>query len=503
MNRHVPGCAPLWVALATFALLTAAVPARAETSISPAPPNTTVAGEIDLAVVGENSNPFETAPGLAPIDANRAVAAARMPPAPTPPIALAADPAPVVTNPAVANLWDRVRAGFTMPDLEGPLVDTQANWYAARPELVKTIAERSHRYLFHIVQELEKRGMPTELALLPMVESAFNPLAYSRAHASGLWQFIPATGKTYNLPQNWWFDARRDIVASTTAALDYLQTIYEMHGHWHLALASYNWGENAVGRAIERNQRLGRPTDYASLPMPAETRWYVPKLQALKNILMNPAAHGIELEPIANAPYFANVTLTRDIDLRVAAKLAEVPLDEIVALNAGHNRPVVSSAQAATLVLPAASVERFTANFAAREKPLTNWRTYSAQRGERIESIAAAHGITIDRLRKVNSIRGAGRLQESADLLVPTSGGLTEPLPLLGVTPVAISAEMPHAPARRGGAKSGVRLSSPLQASTTSKRGKTATPAAKIVRTAAPAPRKPVAKPLAPKKTRG
>src|SRR6185503_8935706 len=182
------------------------------------------------------------------------------------------------------DLWQRIRIGFSMPNLDSPLVDEKVAYYAARPEYLKRMFERSRRYLHHIVEELERRGMPTELALLPMVESAFNPLAYSRAHASGLWQFIPGTGKRYELAQNWWFDARRDIVASTSAALDYLTDVYEMHGHWHLALASYNWGEGAVARAIAKNRAAGLPADYLSLTMPAETRHYVPKLQALKNI---------------------------------------------------------------------------------------------------------------------------------------------------------------------------------------------------------------------------
>ena len=163
--------------------------------------------------------------------------------------------------------------------------------YAARPEYLQRIFERSKLYLYHIVEEIEKRGLPTELALLPMVESAFNPMAYSRAHASGLWQFIPGTGKRFELEQNWWYDGRRDIVDSTNAALDYLTKLYEMHGDWHLALASYNWGENAV-RARHRaaTRPRGKPTDYASLRMPTETRHYIPKLQALKNIIANPAA---------------------------------------------------------------------------------------------------------------------------------------------------------------------------------------------------------------------
>lgn len=334
--------------------------------------------------------------------------------------------APLDLTARTANLWDRIRAGFSMQDLATPLVAERQAWYAARPAQIRIMAERSRRYLFHIVEELEKRGLPTELALLPMVESAFNPMAYSRAQASGLWQFIPSTGRSYNLSQNWWYDGRRDIVASTTAALEYLQNIYTMHGDWHLALASYNWGEYAVARAVERNRRMDLPTDYASLPMPEETRHYVPKLQALKNIILNPQAHGIELEPIPNAPYFATVTLTRDIDLKVAARFAEMPIDEMIALNPAHNRPVVSSARAPTLVLPADRLDRFLANLASTDRPLSNWRTITAQRGDRIDRIAAAHGVPVDLLRLANGIRGNGRLPAETPLLIPVAGTKVE-----------------------------------------------------------------------------
>jgi membrane-bound lytic murein transglycosylase D len=237
---------------------------------------------------------------------------------------------------APGDLWIRIRAGFAIPDLVSPVVVQRQAWYAQRPEQLRIFVDRSRKYLFHIVEALERRGMPTELALLPMVESAYNPMAYSRAHASGLWQFIPSTGRNYNLDQNFWYDARRDILASTNAALDYLQSLYDMFGDWHLALAAYNMGENGVQRAIDRNRAQRKPTDYQSIPMPRETRAYVPSLQALKNIVANPAAAGIQLDPIPNAPYFVTVTLTRDIDLRIAAKLAEMPVEELVSLNPAH-----------------------------------------------------------------------------------------------------------------------------------------------------------------------
>jgi len=320
------------------------------------------------------------------------------------------------------DLWERIRTGFGMRDLSGPLVLDRQIWYASRPSLIKNMLQRSRRYLYHIVEELERRGMPSELALLPMVESAFNPMAYSRAKASGLWQFIPSTGRTYNLKQNWWIDARRDVVASTAAALDYLQFLYEMHGDWHLALASYNWGENSVTRAIARNKASARPTDYLSLRMPAETRYYVPKLQALKNIVSNPAAFGIDLDPIPNKPYFVTVEKKQDIDIRTAAKLADLSIEELIALNPAYNRPVVTAAQSQTLVLPADRADTFRTNLENHDKPLSSWRTYTLNPGERLARVAARHGITLARLRQVNGIGARSGVRAGQQILVPVKG---------------------------------------------------------------------------------
>lgn len=330
------------------------------------------------------------------------------------------------------NLWQRIREGFAMPNLESPVVVRQQAAYARNPDQISKMVERSRRYLFYIVEEIERRGMPTELALLPMVESAFNPMAYSRAHASGLWQFIPSTGKNYKLEQNWWYDDRRDILASTNAALDYLQNLYRMHGDWHLALASYNLGENGVARAVQRNQARGKPTDFSSLRMPRETRNYVPRLQALKNIIADPAQFGVELEPIPDAPYFVTIALTRDIDLRVAASLAEMPVEELIALNPGHNRPVVSTAVAPTLVLPADRADLFVHNLDGHAEPLSSWQTYTFKRGDRLAKIAAAHGISEARLRQVNGLGRYSSVKPGHDLLVPAEGANVgkEPLPL-------------------------------------------------------------------------
>ncbi len=203
------------------------------------------------------------------------------------------DNAPVPTvqplsPPPMRDLWERIRLGFKMPNLETKLADDRTRWYASQPDYFARMTQRSSRYLFHIVEEIERRGMPTELALLPFVESAFVPEAFSTAKAAGLWQFIPSTGRNYDLEQNMWKDERRDVVESTRAALDYLEKLHEMFGDWHLALASYNWGEGAVSRAIAKNRRAGKPTRYTDLKMPKETQYYVPKLQAVKNIVAEP-----------------------------------------------------------------------------------------------------------------------------------------------------------------------------------------------------------------------
>ena len=338
------------------------------------------------------------------------------------------------------DLWQRIRDGFAMPDLDGALVARQTAWYAARPDYLKRTFERSRLYLYHIVDELEKRGLPTELALLPMVESSFNPMAYSRAHASGLWQFIPGTGKRYELAQNWWYDGRRDIVASTSAALDYLNDVYEMHGDWQLALASYNWGEHAVARALEKNRAAGLPLDYASLSMPAETRQYVPKLQALKNIIANPGPFGIDLDPIPNQPYFTTVTKTRDIDVRLAAKLAEMPVEEFVALNPGFNRPLIPVAVNPRIVLPADRVEAFHANLQKHDdKALVSWQAYTPKKGDSLESIARKHHISLAQLKEVNGIAPRVRAMPAL-LVVPANSGVNlGRLPIMYAPPIPVA----------------------------------------------------------------
>jgi membrane-bound lytic murein transglycosylase D len=336
------------------------------------------------------------------------------------------------------DLWGRIRGGFAIADLASPLVGVRERWYASQPEYLKRMVERSKLYLYYIVEEVEKRGMPTEIALLPMVESAFNPMAYSRSHASGLWQFIPSTGKTFKLSQNWWADSRRDVVASTNAALDYLQALYELHGDWHLALASYNFGENGVARAIERNRAKGLPTDYQSLKMPPETRGYVPKLQALKNIISNPEAFGVSFEPIPNEPYFVTVPTPSAIDIRLAATFAEMSVDELIALNPALNRPMISGPHTQTLVLPADRMDAFRRNLDAYDQPLTSWQPYTMKGGDSLDRLAAKHAIALSKLKLANGITSRTKVGPGSQLLLPLkgSGVGAEPLPTVFRPPV-------------------------------------------------------------------
>jgi len=266
----------------------------------------------------------------------------------------AGDPAieKLLTRPS--DLWERLRQGFAIPDLDSPLVAVHEGWYAARPELLRGILGRARRYLHFIVEEVERRGLPMELALLPAVESGFNPMALSSAQASGLWQFIPGTGSRYKLEQTARFDARRDVLASTGAALDYLQSLHGLHHDWHLALASYNWGENSVLRAVERRDARGtRGGGFTGLVMPEETRNYVPRLMALRNIVLEPEKFGLDLGDLPDEPYFSRVPLDFDLDLRLASRLADVPYEDLLALNPGYKRPLAAGAVRSELVVPA------------------------------------------------------------------------------------------------------------------------------------------------------
>ncbi len=320
------------------------------------------------------------------------------------------------------DIWERIRGGFAMTELNREEVRHSEDFYVSRPHYMRRVIERSKRYLFHIMEEVEKRGMPAEIALLPIIESAFNPKAHSHSDASGIWQLIPSTGKNYGLQQNWWYDERRDIVAATSAALDYLKKLHGMFGDWKLVLASYNWGEGAVGRALIRNRNNGLPADFNNITLPPETRNFVQRLSAVKNIISNPAAFGIELASIPDQPYFEKIAATRHIDMKLAAKLANIPLDEFKALNPAHNRPVINVDSSRTLLLPADNVEVFAENLKNHDKPLVSWQAYRAKNGETLEKIATQYGISIQRLKDINDIGGQAGVAPGQMLLVPING---------------------------------------------------------------------------------
>jgi membrane-bound lytic murein transglycosylase D len=320
------------------------------------------------------------------------------------------------------DLWQRIKNGYAMPDSTSALTTKHEEWYSSRPDYVQRMVERSQRYLFHIVEEVEKRGMPTEIALLPMIESAYNPKAYSKSSASGIWQFIPSTGKHFGLKQNWWVDNRRNITMATDAALTYLQKLHAMFGAWDLALAAYNAGEGTVGRAIERNRKLGLPTDYESLNLSDETKNYVPKLQAVKNLMTDPSNYGLKIPTIANTPYFAKVSAPARIDTHLVAKLAEINHEEFLALNPSYDRPLINSdRENLELLLPIMAAQTFRTNLANYEKPLVNWQTYQAKRGESMDKIANKFGMNLAQLRDVNDLSSQAKMKKSTTILVPKS----------------------------------------------------------------------------------
>ncbi len=324
-----------------------------------------------------------------------------------------------------ADLWERIRRGFAIPNLETELVRDREQWYAARPEYMVRMTERSRKYLFHIVEELERRDMPTELALLPFIESAFNPQAVSSAKAAGMWQFMPATGTYFDLKQNAFRDDRRAVLESTRAALDYLQKLYRMFGDWELALAAYNWGEGSVSRALARNKAAGLGLTYTDLNMPTETRYYVPKLQAVKNIVASPQNFRVRLPDIGNHPFFDTVPITRDIDVALAAQLAEVSVEDFKALNPSIHRPVIMAAGTPQILLPWDNAAIFERNLNAYSGArLASWTAWVAPSTMKAGDAARRVGMNEDEFRSVNSIPPNMLIKVGSSLLVTRSGQL-------------------------------------------------------------------------------
>lgn len=320
------------------------------------------------------------------------------------------------------DLWDRIRDGFRLPEADQPAVRQQLSYFAARGDYMQRVAERAQPYLFHIVERIDERDLPMELALLPVVESAFRAFAYSHGRAAGIWQFVPATGRHYGLEQNWWYDGRRDVIAATDAALDYLERLAEMFdGDWLLAVAAYNAGEGRVLRAVERNEAAGRGTDFWSLDLPRETRHYVPRLLALRDLVQAPEVHGVSIPSIPNEPHIATVTLEHQIDLALAAELAGITVEELYRLNPGYNRWATAPDGPHRLVLPRERAERF--RNAVAERPPESWMRWERHRvqpGESLIAIAERYHVTVDALRDANDLSGA-LIRAGQHLLVPVA----------------------------------------------------------------------------------
>ncbi len=367
--------------------------------------------------------PSPVAPTPEPAPEPQPALVAEPPPAPEPELApllprMRLDP---LQDAERALLWERLRDGFALPDLDTDLVRKWEQWYARDPAYVQRMTERGGRYLWHIVEEVQRRGLPTELALLPFIESAFNPQALSRAAASGMWQFMPATGRDFELQQNLFRDDRRDVLASTRAALDYLQRLHGLFGDWQLALAAYNWGQGNVSRAIERNRRAGQPTDYLSLAprMPQETREYVPKLQAVKNIVLKPETFSLTLPAITDEPYFLSVPIERDIDVGLVARLSGLTLDEFHQLNPQLNKPVILAAGTPQVLLPYDAANRFIAGMNAHKGPLASWTAWVAPRTLKLAEAGKLVGVSEDELRALNNIPPRMLVKAGSTLLVP------------------------------------------------------------------------------------
>ena len=324
------------------------------------------------------------------------------------------------------DIWQRIRSGYAIPEQENKLTTRYEQWYARQPDYVSRMTDRAKRYLYFIVEEVEKRGMPMEIALLPMIESAFNPGAYSTARASGIWQFIPSTGKNFGMKQNWWYDGRRDVINATNGALDYLQQLHQQFGSWDLALAAYNCGENSVIRAQARNRRLHKPTNYTNLRLPKETRGYVPKLMAIKHIIAAPSNFGLALTDIPNKPYFAEVKTSHHMDVELAAEMAGITTEEFIALNPAHNRPVILQKDDDVLLLPVESVDVFRANLERASQPLVSWQAYAAKKGENLDELASRFGISSEKLKTINGLSRHINVSNGQALLVPLNGEQAE-----------------------------------------------------------------------------
>jgi membrane-bound lytic murein transglycosylase D len=368
-------------------------------------------------------------------------------PAATPiaPDAAAAAPAPITmprewqhhNGEDYDDLFDRMRAGFAFDEVQEPAIDLQLAWFEHNPDYLERVFQRGQRYLYHVITEVEARGMPLEFALLPVVESAYEPFAYSVGRAAGLWQFIPGTGIRFGLKQDWWYDGRRDVLESTRAALDYLQELHDQFdGDWLLAIAAYNVGENTVQRELDYNRAHGKPADFWHLRLPAETRAYVPKLLALKRLMAEPERYGIEFAPIPNEPYFAVIETDSQIDLKIAAQLADTSYDDLVALNPGYNRWATDPDGPHRMLVPIDNADAFeSALHTLTPEERVPFVTHVVTRSDTLAGIAREYGSSAVVVAKLNDVKGS-KLTPGETLKIPQITGVIPDKVLLAASRV-------------------------------------------------------------------
>ena len=335
------------------------------------------------------------------------------------------------------NIWKVVNKGYGIPDPKKKwakkVVKKYERWYSEHPVYTYRMFERTKRYIYYVVQEVKKRNMPMEIALLPIIESAYNPIARSNMKAVGLWQFIPSTGKNYGLKQNWWKDERSNVILSTDASLNYLEKLYKQFGTWELALAGYNAGEGKVAREIKKNKRRKRPTDYYTISLPRETDEYVSKLIAMKHIIQNPSKFNVDVPYIPNTPYFGEVTLTEQMDIDLILKLADISSEEFELLNAHHKRPLIPKEQEPTIILlPKYKIETYNKNLAEHNEPLSNWVLYKPKRKESIMKVAKKFDINLSTFKRINSLNGRVTFRRNSTVLIPKSNALKSKYTLKG-----------------------------------------------------------------------
>lgn len=399
------------------------------------------------------------APEHAPPVVIAAPSSAAQTPAPTDSAGAVAGAAPSLTMPRewqhhngedYDDLFDRMRAGFAFDEVQEPAIDQQLAWFEHNPEYLERVFQRGQRYMYHVVTEVEARGMPLEFALLPVVESAYEPFAYSVSRAAGLWQFIPGTGVRFGLKQDWWYDGRRDVIESTRAALDYLQALHDQFdGDWLLAIAAYNVGENTVQRELDFNRAHGKPTDFWHLKLPAETRAYVPKLLAMKRLMAEPERYGLEFAVIPNEPYFAVIDTNSQIDLKIAARLAGTTYDELVAINPGFNRWATDPDGPHRMLVPIDNADGFEAALKTLSpEDRVRYSAHEVTRRDTLATIAKQYGVSGTVIAKVNDLKG-GKVVPGETLKIPEISGALPDKVLLAASRVDRPQAVPNGHGQR------------------------------------------------------